>query len=184
MSILEIRTYPDEILKRPSAPVAEVTDDVRRLIIEMAETMYANDGVGLAAPQVGVSSRIIVIDVGGAEERGKKESLIALVNPEITAHDGTCTREEGCLSLPELRAEVKRHQRVEVSALDREGRPLEIAGEDLLAVALQHEIDHLNGTLFIDRLSRLKRERLTRLYFREVVKEDRISEHRRQTGGP
>ena len=171
MAILEIRTYPDEILKRPSAPIPEVTDEVKRLILDMAETMYANDGVGLAAPQVGVSSRIIVIDVGGPEERGKKESLITLVNPEITVLDGTCTHEEGCLSFPELRAEVKRHERVVVRALDREGHPIELTGEELLAVALQHEIDHLNGTLFIDRLSRLKRERLIRLYFREVVKE-------------
>lgn len=171
MAILEIRTYPDEILKRPSAPVGEVTDEVEHLILDMAETMYANDGVGLAAPQVGVSSRIIVIDVGGEEDRGKKESLIVLVNPEITVLNGTCTHEEGCLSLPELRAEVKRHERVVVRALDREGSPIELTGEDLLAVAFQHEIDHLNGTLFIDRLSRLKRERLTRLYFREVVKE-------------
>ena len=170
MALLEIHTYPDEVLKKPASPVPEVTDDVKRFIVDMTETMYANDGVGLAATQVGVSSQVVVIDVAGPEERGTEESLLVLVNPSIVAFEGSHVHEEGCLSLPELRAEVKRHKRVVVEALDRHGRPFEITGEDLLSVALQHEIDHLHGTLFIDRLSRLKREQLLRYYFREVVK--------------
>ncbi len=154
--VREIVIWPDPILKQVAAPVDRVDDTVRRLLDDMSETMYAADGVGLAAPQVGIGKRVIVIDVSPREPDQK---LIHLVNPEIVEADGKTVYTEGCLSVPGEAEEVERANRVRVRALDYSGKPFEIVAEgDLLAIALQHEIDHLQGTLFVDHLSSLKRE--------------------------
>ena len=159
MAILEILKYPDPILKKISRPVETVTGETLRLIQDMVETMYAAPGVGLAAPQVGVLQRIIVMDVDH-ENPGK--NLVKLINPVIRRAEGEIIWEEGCLSVVDFTAEVKRAARVEVMALNEEEREIRVEGEGLLAVALQHEIDHLDGQLFIDRISRLKRDLYTR----------------------
>ncbi|MEA4857452.1 peptide deformylase [Solidesulfovibrio sp.] len=151
---LEILKYPHPILARQAVPVAAVTPEVRELASAMAEAMYANQGIGLAAPQVGHSIRLIVIDLSGPD---KREGLMTLVNPVITAASGEQEDEEGCLSVREYRTNVRRAANVTVKALDLDGKAMEIEADGLLAVCLQHEIDHLSGVLFIDRISRLKR---------------------------
>jgi peptide deformylase len=163
MALLEIIVYPDERLQTKSEPVAEVNDQVRKLIDDMAETMYAAPGIGLAANQVGVNQRVIVLDV---EYSDAAPNLIALINPEITESQGEIVWEEGCLSFPEIREEILRSAHLKVKALDRNGEPFEIAADGLLAIALQHEIDHLNGVLLIDHVSFLKR----RMIHRQLVK--------------
>lgn len=152
MSILDIRVLGDPILRQETTPVGTVTDDLRRLIDDMFETMRAAKGIGLAAPQVGRTERIAVVDVeGGAQP-------IALVNPEVVSSSAeTDKAEEGCLSIPDVFGDVIRPASVVVRALDRAGRPIEVTGAGLLARCLQHEIDHLHGKLFIDYLSVLKR---------------------------
>lgn len=144
MAVLEIVKCPDPILLREAQPVPSVTRRVRRLARDMLETMYAAPGAGLAAPQVGVRQRVIVVDVA--------EEPIVLINPEITATDGQQAGLEGCLSLPDLVGEVRRAQWVTVKGLDRQGKPITVEGEGLLARALQHEVDHLNGILFVARV--------------------------------
>jgi peptide deformylase len=156
MALLKIKTYPDDVLKRRSEPVEGVDEDIRRLIDDMAETMYAAPGIGLAAPQVGVSKRVIVVDVSTMDE--ELPGLIPLVNPEITQSEGEIEFEEGCLSLPGFTAMVKRAGRVCVRALDSDGKPIQLDAEGILAIALQHEMDHLEGTLLLDRTSPLRRE--------------------------
>ncbi|MBI2342748.1 MAG: peptide deformylase [Deltaproteobacteria bacterium] len=167
MGLLNIRIYPDPALKAVAQPVVEVTEKVRRLLDDMAETMYHAPGVGLAAPQVGVLQRILVVDVGEPVlmTQGERDpdqtirpKLYQLINPEIVAREGQLTWEEGCLSLPELLVVMERSARVVVQAKDRDGQTVTIDAEGLLAVALQHEIDHLDGKLIIDPLSRLKRQ--------------------------
>jgi len=153
--VREIVIWPDPVLKKAAAPVPRVDEEIRQLIDDMAETMYAADGVGLAAPQVGISSRIVVIDTSPRQE-GQK--LLHLVNPEIVKTEGETVYTEGCLSVPGEAEEVERAAKVWVRALGRDGKPFEIEGEGLLAIALQHEIDHLDGVLFVDHLSSLKRE--------------------------
>lgn len=155
MAVLEIRTYPDEVLKKKALPVKSIDAGIQRLIDDMIETMYAAPGIGLAANQVGVSKRIIVIDVSAKEE---KHPLIVLINPEILDTQGIVNSEEGCLSLPEYTTVVKRAESIKVKGLDRDGNPVELEAEGLLARALQHEIDHVEGLLIIDRLSSIKRE--------------------------
>jgi peptide deformylase len=167
MAVLEIRKYPDEVLKRKAKPVGGNDDALQRLIDDMIETMYAAPGVGLAAPQVGVSKRLIVIDVSTREE---KRPLIVLINPEIIEADGFVELEEGCLSVPEYTAVITRADRIKVKALDRNGAPVEIEGTGIFARALQHEIDHLDGVLFIDRLSSIKREFFKKRY-RKALRE-------------
>lgn len=155
MAILPIIWAPDPVLKTKCKPVEAVDDDIRRLIDDMLVTMYAAPGVGLAAPQVGVAKRLIVIDVAGKDEDPQP---LALVNPEIVwQSEDTQVYEEGCLSLPEMYADVERPARVKVRYLDRNGARQEIEGEGLLAVCLQHEIDHIDGVLFVDHISALKR---------------------------
>ncbi len=139
MAVLEIVTYPDPILLNEAQPVSRVTRRVRRLAYDMLEAMYDAPGVGLAAPQVGVRQRVVVVDVG--------ENPITLVNPEITAAEGEQVGLEGCLSVPDLVGEVRRAEWVVAKGLDRRGRPITVEGEGLLARALQHEVDHLNGIL-------------------------------------
>src|SRR5438552_3477004 len=157
MALRPILAYPDSLLKQRAAPVSCIGSDVARLIEDMTETMYAAPGVGLAATQVGVSQRVIVLDVHDEDEAPGKR-LLKLINPEIVEREGTIVWEEGCLSVPDLTAPVTRARRVLVRAWTPEEREIEVEGEELLAVALQHEIDHLEGKLFLDRLSRLKRD--------------------------
>ncbi len=154
--VREIVIWPDPILKEVAKPVDRVDDTIRRILDDMAETMYAADGVGLAAPQIAVDKRLIVIDTSPRQE-GQK--LLHLVNPEIVRAEGVTSYTEGCLSVPGEAEEVTdRAERVWVRALDRQGNPFEIEGEGLLSIALQHESDHLQGILFVDHLSSLKRE--------------------------
>lgn len=155
MAVLEIKKYPDEVLRLKATPVKVINKDILKLIGDMTETMYAAPGVGLAAPQVGVSLRVIVIDISMKE---KDSGLITLINPEVLSSEGEVEEEEGCLSVPDYRAQIKRAEMITVRGLDRNSRVVEIEGRDLLARALQHEIDHLNGTLIIDRISPIKRE--------------------------
>jgi len=164
MTLLDIITYPDKRLRRKAAPVESVDDDVRQIITDMAETMYAAPGLGLASTQVGIDKRIIIYDISSPEDNPKLEVLI---NPEIVESDGTQLSEsEGCLSVPDFRSDVQRFERVKVEALDRDGQPIEIDTDGLHAIVLQHEIDHLDGVLFIDKISALKRE----MYKRKVKK--------------
>jgi peptide deformylase len=167
MSITKIRVYPDPILQVKAAEIENIDGRLIRLADEMADTMYAAPGVGLAAPQVGVSERLIVLDVRHPE--GVKE-LITLINPEIIEAEGRVVEEEGCLSLPGVRENVTRAARVLVRGHDLNEREREIEADGLLAVALQHEIDHLDGILFIDRISRLKRGIIQRK-MRKLVRE-------------
>ena len=155
MSRLEILHYPDPRLRRRAEPVNVVDDDVRRLIDDMLETMYDAPGIGLSAPQVNVAKRVITVDVSK-----DRSAPVCLVNPEILSVDGETETEEGCLSVPGVFELVARPEKVRVRALDRDGRSREIEAEDLLAVCIQHEIDHLDGRLFVDYLSRLKRQRI------------------------
>ena len=158
MSVLKLYEYPHPILKKIAEKVTVVDDQVRQFMDDMLETMYVESGVGLAAPQVGVSKRIVVIDVA---MEGEKPNPLYFVNPEIVwRSDETEVCEEGCLSIPEQRAEVERPASVKVKYLDYNGKEQELLAEGFLAVAVQHELDHLDGILYIDHLSRLKRQML------------------------
>jgi peptide deformylase len=157
--IREILIWPDPILKKVAEPIGRVDDGVRRLLDDMTQTMYAADGVGLAAPQVAESRRCIVIDTSPRQE-GQK--LIHLVNPEIVRTEGLTTYNEGCLSIPGEAEEVERAAKVWVRALDYAGKLFELECDGLLAIAVQHEYDHLEGTMFVDHLSSLKREVIRR----------------------
>ena len=150
----KILKYPDPILCKKAEPICEITPEVRQLAEEMAEAMYEKRGVGLAAPQVGECCRLIAVDVSGPEER---TDLMFLVNPEIVSREGQVDEEEGCLSVSNFRSKVRRSEKVVVKATDLEGKPVEIPADGILAICLQHEIDHLDGVLFIDHVSRLKR---------------------------
>jgi peptide deformylase len=163
MALRKILTYPATELKNRSTPVVNIDGHVDELLRDMADTMYAAPGVGLAAPQVGIAERMIVLDVD-AENPGKH--LLQLVNPVIAEREGSIIWEEGCLSVVDYTADVKRSAKVLVKAWTVEQKEIEIEAEELLAVALQHEIDHLDGKLFLDRLSALKRD----LYRRRVKK--------------
>src|SRR5207249_731895 len=152
MALRQILEYPNPLLKKRAAPVATIGGEVATLIEDLAETMYAAPGVGLAATQVGVGQRVIVLDLHGEDEAPGKR-LLKLINPEIVEREGEVVWEEGCLSVPGLSAPVKRARRVLVRAWTPEEREIQVEAEELLAVALQHEIDHLDGRLFLDRLS-------------------------------
>lgn len=155
MSILTILEFPDERLRKKAAAVTAVDNNIRKLLDDMLETMYTSRGIGLAATQVNVHQRIIVIDV--SED---KTAPLFLINPEIIEKDGTEESEEGCLSVPGFFEKVKRAEHIRVKALGRDGRPFEFDARDLLAVCVQHEMDHLEGKLFVDYLSPLKRQRI------------------------
>ena len=157
MARLEILHFPDPRLRRRAEPVGAVDDRVGRLIDDMFETMYDAPGIGLAAPQINVAKRVITIDLS----KDRSEPL-CLVDPEILRADGQAETEEGCLSVPGVYEVVKRAERIRVCATDRDGRSREIEAEGLLAACIQHEIDHLDGRLFVDHLSRLKRQRIRR----------------------
>jgi peptide deformylase len=153
--VLDILEYPDPRLRKTAAPVAVVTADIRKLVRDMAETMYAAPGVGLAATQVDVHKRIIVIDVSET-----RDDLKVFINPEIIAAEGDAQREEGCLSVPGYYDTVRRAARITVRAQDERGDPFELSTDGMLAVCIQHEMDHLVGKVFVDYLSPLKRARL------------------------
>jgi peptide deformylase len=157
MALRDICTYPDPVLRTKTARVDVIDDALNRLIDDMIETMHAAPGVGLAANQVGVSLQLAVIDLSHVEDEDRRHPLLVLINPEFLSLEGSVTEEEGCLSIPEYTESVKRAAMVKVRALDRSGKIFELEAQGLLAKALQHEIDHLNGLLFIDRLSPLKK---------------------------
>ena len=167
MALLKIRKFPDSVLKEAAKPVANIDGKLNSFVDSMVQTMYAAPGVGLAAPQVGESSRIIVLDTDH-EHPGKH--LLKLINPEIVEAEGSIIWEEACLSVIDYTAEVKRAARVLVRAYTMDQKEVSIEAEDLLAVAFQHEIDHLDGRLFIDRISRIKRE-LYRRKLQKLIKE-------------
>ena len=159
MAIIPILKYGDPLLLERSLPVEKVDEEVRRLIDDMVETMYASEGIGLAAPQVGELKRIVVVDISSGE---KPEELVVLINPEIEAEEGSVITEEGCLSFPDLTLEIERPRYVRVRGLNPEGKELDFEADGLLACALSHEIDHLNGVLIINRASPLKRDLMVR----------------------
>jgi len=169
MSVLEILKYPHPILKRRSETVSRIDEDVRKLIHDMRETMHAAGGIGLAACQVGVSRRVIVLDVSPMDPQ---HSFFALINPGIVSEEGEIDHEEGCLSVPEYLEKIRRKEKICVKGLSPEGKEIEIKGDGILAIALQHEIDHTNGILILDRVSRLKRE----IYRNKLRKEKRKEE--------
>ncbi|GAA6205525.1 peptide deformylase [Thalassotalea sp. SU-HH00458] len=156
MAILDVLRFPDERLRTKAAPVAEVNEDIKNIVADMFETMYAENGVGLAATQVNIHQRIVVIDV--SED---KEQSYVLINPEIIKkNDEIMINEEGCLSVPSNYAKVERHTEVTVRALDINGEVFELDATELLSICIQHELDHLDGVLFVDYLSPLKRKRI------------------------
>jgi peptide deformylase len=169
MAVLEILKYPHPILKKRSQPVSQIDEELKKLIQEMKETMYGAGGVGLAACQVGIPRRVIVLDVSPMDPRN---SFFALINPEIISGEGEIDHEEGCLSVPNCLEKVKRKEKVCVRGLSPQGMEIEIKGDGILAIALQHEIDHINGVLILDRISRLKRE----IYRNKLKKEKRKEE--------
>ncbi len=163
MAVMPVRVWPDPVLSRKAEFVDVVDDEVRRLLADMAETMYRSDGIGLAAPQVGVSRRLVTIDVPGYEgEPGS--GLIYAVNPRVVAREGTCMMTEGCLSFPGLEIDVKRADRVRVEYLDQHGAVQVVDAEGVLAVCFQHETDHLDGIVFTERLGPVRRRLALRDY--------------------
>jgi len=167
--IYPIVKFPDPILQQPAEPVTVFDAELRKLVEDMFTSMYDAQGIGLAAPQIGISKRLTVIDLSFQK---KPEDKIVLINPEVIEIKGKQVEEEGCLSLPEIRDRVVRAAEVKVRAQDAEGKPIEVEGSELLARAIQHEIDHLDGILFIFRLSRLKRD----LQLRKIRKLQRAGE--------
>lgn len=155
MALLHILEYPDTRLRTVALPVAEVNDEIRQLVGDMFETMYMAPGIGLAASQVDFHQRVLVIDIS----EDKSEPL-CFINPEIIEATGTVSRDEGCLSVPDVYESGERAERIRVKALDRNGKQFELEADELLAVCIQHEIDHLDGKLFVDYISPLKRQRL------------------------
>ena len=162
MSVIEVVRFPHQILRQQCEPVENITDAILKLIDDMAETMYSYKGVGLAAPQIGVAQNVIVLDAG--------QGLISLINPEISLSEGTEAKEEGCLCLPDLSVTVERSERIQIKGIDRKGNPFTIEADGLLARAMQHEIDHLHGTLIIDKLSKLKRDLIIKRLRKQQLK--------------
>ena len=157
MSVLEIKKYGDPVLREKALEVDEITPKINKLIDDMIETMYASLGAGLAAPQIGISKRIIIID-------GEDDGLLVLINPVLIKKGGKVNEEEGCLSVPGIYSNVERYETVTVEGLDRNGEKIRIKKDGLMGKALQHEIDHLEGLLFIDRISKIKRQVLLKEY--------------------
>ena len=160
MTTLKILTYPDQKLRQPTSALENIDGDVQQMIDQMSSTMYAAPGVGLAAIQVGWDKSVLIYDIAASDH---DRSLQVLINPRVVDQEGEILSEnEGCLSVPEFRADVKRYASILVEGVDREGRPLELEAKGMLAIVLQHEIDHLKGKLFIDHVSALKRQLYTR----------------------
>ena len=174
MALLSIRTFPDPVLKRAAQPVGNIDGSLANFVDSLVQTMYAAPGLGLAAPQVGDSRRVIVLDVDH-ESQGKR--LLRLINPRIVEAEGSIVWQEGCLSVRDFNADVRRAARVLVKAVTLDQREIEVEADDVLAVVLQHEIDHLEGKLFIDRISRIKRE-LYRKRLAKMIKEGKTDEER------
>ncbi|MGJ8694057.1 MAG: peptide deformylase [Thalassotalea sp.] len=169
MAILPVLRFPDERLRTKAADVVEVNDDIRKIVDDMFDTMYEESGVGLAATQVNIHQRIVVMDVSDTDEK----TPLTFINPEIIAKsDETCINEEGCLSVPGCYAKVTRHEKVTVKALDRDGNEFTLDGSELLSICLQHELDHLAGVLFVDYLSPLKRNRIKTKLEKEARAQD------------
>jgi peptide deformylase len=160
MALREILQFPDPRLRRVSEPIATITDEIRQLAADMLEVMYDEPGIGLAAPQVGEPVRLVVVDTDWTEEHAERNPLV-LINPEILEREGKVVFSEGCLSVPDFQADVERAARVTLRALDLEGKENVYEAEELRAICFQHEVDHLDGVLFIDHISRLKRELYT-----------------------
>jgi peptide deformylase len=169
MAILDIKKYPEKILREKVSPLENIDARIQHLIDDMIDTMYTARGVGLAANQIGILKRLCVMDTSLKEE---KNSLIILINPVIIEKEGTVEAEEGCLSIPGYTTTIKRSERVYVKGLNREGKALEVEGIGLLARVLQHEIDHLDGLLIIDRMSPIKREFFKRRYKKSLMTAD------------
>ena len=173
MAILEIKTYPNPILAQKAKAVETFDDKLHRLLDDMAETMYDAPGVGLAAPQVGVSLRVIVVDASPQVEGSK---LLKLVNPKIVSAEGKAVCEEGCLSVPGFTSEVVRPAKIRLEAFDADGNPVTIEDDTFLATVLQHEIDHLDGVLFIDHIGRLKRDLIRRKLKKQARQQNRMKQ--------
>jgi peptide deformylase len=170
MALREICTYPDPVLRNKTSRVERIDSALDRLIEDMVETMHAAPGVGLAANQVGVSLQLAVIDLSSREDEEQRHPLLVIINPELIVMEGSVLEEEGCLSIPDYAEKVRRAARVKIRAQDRTGKQFELEAEGLMAKALQHEIDHLNGLLFVDRLSSLKKH-LFKRRFRKALTE-------------
>ena len=171
MPLREVLQFPDKRLKVVSAPVAKVSQEIRQLASDMLEVMYDEPGIGLAAPQLGEAIRLIVVDTEWTEDGAERNPLV-LVNPQIVEAEGSIAWSEGCLSVPDFQAEVERSERVALQATDLDGDEVKIDAEGLQAVCFQHEIDHLDGVLFIDRISQLKREMYVRKRKKQLRQEE------------
>ncbi|OGP87437.1 MAG: peptide deformylase [Deltaproteobacteria bacterium RBG_16_48_10] len=169
MAVLEILKFPHRVLKKRCEYVQQIDEELKRLIDDMRETMYHTNGIGLAACQVGIPRRVIVMDVSPIEP---DKGFFAIINPEIISEEGEIDYEEGCLSVPDCTEKIKRKEKVRVKGISPEGEEMEVGGEGILSIALQHEIDHLNGVLILDRISRLKRE----IYRNKLKKEKQRGE--------
>jgi len=169
VAVLEILKYPHPLLKKRCEKVDRIDVEVKKLIRDMTETMYQANGIGLAACQVGVSRRVIVVDVSPIDP---EKNFFAMVNPEVISEEGEIEHEEGCLSVPDCFEKMKRKEKIRVRGFSQAGKEIEISAEGILAIAIQHEIDHLNGVLILDRISRLKRE----IYRNKLRKEKRKEE--------
>ena len=171
MAVLEILKYPDVFLKKKCEKVGQADEELRKLIRDMTETMYHAGGIGLAACQVGICRRVIVVDVSPIDP---EKGLFAMINPEIVSEEGEIEHEEGCLSVPDCSEKLKRKEKVLVRGISPEWEKMEISAEGILAIALQHEIDHLNGILVLDRVSQLKREIYRSKLKKEKQKEESL----------
>ncbi len=176
MALRPVLKFPDPRLREISKPVTEVTDEIRQLAEDMCDVMYDEPGIGLAAPQVGESIRLVVVDTEWTEDGAERNPLI-LLNPELTEPEGQVTWTEGCLSVPDYEAEVERAAQITLTATDLDGNPIEIRADGLQAVCFQHEIDHLDGKLFIDRISRLKRTRYIAKRKKQLKREQEEDAH-------
>jgi len=178
MALRPVLHFPDPLLKRTSVPVDEITDEIRELANDMIEVMYDEPGIGLAAPQVGEAIRLVVMDTAWTDEDGEKNPKV-IINPEILGKEGKISWTEGCLSVPDFQADVDRAAEIKVRYKDLEGNEVVEDCEELRAVCFQHEIDHLDGILFIDRISRLKRS----FYVKKRKKALRLEEEEAEAGG-
>ncbi|MGH0032685.1 MAG: peptide deformylase [Myxococcota bacterium] len=171
MALRPVLKFPDSRLLGKSVPIEEISDEIRELAADMCDVMYDEPGIGLAAPQVGEAVRLVVVDTEWTEEDAERSPLV-LVNPELSEHEGKIVWKEGCLSVPDFEAEVERAERVVLRAQDLDGKEVEIHAEGLQAVCFQHEVDHLDGILFIDRISRLKRTRYVAKRKKQLKREE------------
>jgi len=173
MALRRIIEYPEPLLRQKAKKIVNFDDELKTLIVDMADTMFDAPGIGLAAPQIAESVRLIVVD---KTAEGEQKQYLAMVNPEIISHEGYQVDEEGCLSVPELTSQVKRFKKVTVAYQNEDGTPTELVAEDRFAVVMQHEIDHLNGILFIDYLSPLKRNLYKKKRKKMLVAEQTVDE--------